>query len=77
MKKLWFRAKLYGWGWYPCSWEGWLVTLAFIVLIGLSAARLVNGGSVTFYLVSLLILTAVLIAICYKTGEKPRWRWGK
>ena len=22
-QKLWFKAKLYGWGWYPCSWEGW------------------------------------------------------
>jgi predicted GH43/DUF377 family glycosyl hydrolase len=21
----WFRAKEYGWGWYPATWEGWLV----------------------------------------------------
>jgi hypothetical protein len=28
------------------------------------------------YFVTLLLLTAALIAICYKTGEKPGWRWG-
>lgn len=25
----------------------------------------------------LLLYTFVLILICYLTGEKPRWRWGK
>ena len=24
-----------------------------------------------------ILLTALLIWICYKTGEKPGWRWGK
>ena len=31
-KKLWFRAIYYGWGWYPCSWEGWLVLLVWVLL---------------------------------------------
>lgn len=25
--KLWFKAKNYGWGWYPVTWEGWTVTI--------------------------------------------------
>jgi hypothetical protein len=29
----WFRAKAYGYGWVPASWQGWLVTMAFMVLI--------------------------------------------
>ncbi|HZZ67900.1 MAG TPA: hypothetical protein VFE18_06985 [Phenylobacterium sp.] len=29
----WFRAKAYGYGWVPASWQGWLVTVAFMVLI--------------------------------------------
>jgi len=35
------------------------------------------GGNV-FYSVVLpeIVLTIVLIWICYKTGEKPGWRWG-
>lgn len=32
-KKLWFCTKRYGWGWRPCSMEGWLVTLGFIALV--------------------------------------------
>src|SRR5712691_11098616 len=33
--RLWFKARRYGWGWTPCSIEGWLVTIATaIALIG-------------------------------------------
>ncbi|HTS17465.1 MAG TPA: hypothetical protein VMP11_07825 [Verrucomicrobiae bacterium] len=25
-KRVWFRAKRYGWGWgLPCAWQGWVV----------------------------------------------------
>jgi hypothetical protein len=71
-KKLWFRAKMYGWGWYPSSWEGWLVLTVFALLIIISALTL---GP--FSLLVATPLTIILIYICYKTGEKPRWRWGK
>lgn len=69
----WFKAKNYGWGWYPSSWQGWLVTLVFIILI-------VGGfnftDSVFDFIPHEIILVILLIAICYKTGEKPEWRWG-
>jgi len=26
--------------------------------------------------VPFLMATAVLIFVCYKKGERPRWRWG-
>ena len=39
-KKLWFRAKCYGWGWYPCSWEGWLVILIWAIFFTLSMVKL-------------------------------------
>lgn len=85
MKRLWFRAKNYGWGWYPITWQGWFITFAFA---GFSA-----GGAIAFSkLLELdpedaLLLTCsfllwtglnimLIIAICYKTGEKPSWRWG-
>lgn len=35
----WFRAKEYGWGWYPATWEGWLVLLVFIALWIFAAVR--------------------------------------
>jgi hypothetical protein len=29
------------------------------------------------YFVSLFVLTGLFIYICYRTGEKPGWHWGK
>ena len=28
----WFEPRRGGWGWNPISWQGWTITLAFIVL---------------------------------------------
>ncbi|HLC72520.1 MAG TPA: hypothetical protein VJH37_02975 [Candidatus Nanoarchaeia archaeon] len=78
MKKLWFKAKSYGWGWYPVTWEGWLVTVLFVLLI-LFWEMLVmkHNMDIMYFLIGVLLLTGAIIAICYKTGEKPEWRWGK
>jgi hypothetical protein len=78
MKKLWFRDKKYGWGWYPSSWQGWVVIVVGVGLIILNAKRLSihnNGASFEFIVQTLLIVT-ISIAICYKHGEKPHWSWG-
>ena len=32
--KPWFRPKTMGMGWTPQTWQGWLITLVFVVLIG-------------------------------------------
>lgn len=83
-RKLWFKRKHYGWGWYPVSWEGWLVVLVFIVLL------LINGFYFSFnassgtpslfniiiFLIIIIISIIVMFWICYKKGEKPRWSWG-
>ncbi|HEX5774596.1 MAG TPA: hypothetical protein VFY28_01390 [Candidatus Paceibacterota bacterium] len=86
-RKLWFRAKYIGWGWYPVSWEGWAVTLLYILLYiasgllygALSPSALAAGGSVgagTALLFSwYLLLTASLLWVCYRHGEKPGWRF--
>lgn len=76
----WFKAKLFGWGWTPARWQGWLVILAYLaLLLGLVSTIDENSpkSEVDFmFWLPLAILTAALIAICYKTGEKPRWNWG-
>jgi hypothetical protein len=80
MKKLWFKRKLYGWGWYPSTWEGWaLIGLYLVAISGLSltideSASLTNA--LLFFMAPVFVLTALLIWICYKTGESPRWQWG-
>ncbi len=67
-KEYWFKAKTYGWGWYPSTWQGWAVTIAFTALIVASASLM---------LLPLTMLFVIgLIAVCFKTGEKPSWHWG-
>jgi hypothetical protein len=77
----WFRARQYGWGWTPQTWQGWRALAAFVVgdvlvWLGLSlvdastAVRLAIGLPITF------MVTAALIALSYLRGETPHWRWG-
>ncbi|MFA7286070.1 MAG: hypothetical protein WC052_00150 [Patescibacteria group bacterium] len=77
----WFKAKLYGWGWTPAKWQGWLTILVFTGLIIFNAYRIdsdLRSASDTFinFILQTVILVLLLILIGYKTGEKPRWQWG-
>lgn len=75
MKKLWFKRKLYGYGWTPCSWQGWLVVFIWVVFFVIAMSNLDHESfkNILFIVLS----TAVLVLISYKKGEKPRWQWGK
>lgn len=77
----WFMRKLYGWGWDPATREGWLVLFIFMGLIVWNAFRLeallLPGPELAFYaVIQTGVLVLVLLTICYKTGEKPKWQWG-
>ena len=81
-KEIWFKAKLYGWGWYPSTWKGWTILLIYLsAVIYLFLKIDSNSHSVSDTLINFipvgLIMTIILISICYQKGEKPRWRWGK
>ena len=79
--KLWFKAKRYGWGWYPSSWEGWFTLFVFITVqvwnfLRLDAVSHSNSDTIRPFVIQTFLMALVLISICYLTGEKPRWRWG-
>lgn len=84
IKKLWFKRKLYGWGWTPSTWQGWLVIFVYLVLI-FSLAFMSeesisgnpdSGSNFLILALPIIVLTGLLIFIAYKKGEKPRWQWG-
>lgn len=79
-ERYWFKRKLYGWGWTPATWEGWLTVGVYVVLV-FAFAFTIDEQSPTrevFFtgILPITLLTATLIRICYLTGEKPRWQWG-
>ncbi len=85
MKRLWFKRKNYGWGWYPCCWQGWSVLALFtlVILIGsITISSYVEARpeettvAVPLFLVLCVALTGALFFVCYRTGEAPRWQWG-
>jgi hypothetical protein len=79
-KGLWFKRRLYGWGWTPATWQGWLIVAVYIALV-LAFASTVDDNSplreVFFtFIFPVVLLTVTLIRICYKKGEEPRFQWG-
>ena len=82
--RLWFRAKRYGWGWQPITWQGWLIfaIYALAVLGWVAYLALRDGVTIGWHfavgpLLPVLLLTIIMIAICWIKGERPHWRWGK
>jgi hypothetical protein len=81
MKRVWFKAKNYGWGWYPATWQGWLTMLVYVGFAVLDILRIdrtshSDANTLVVFIPDFIILTALLIVICWRTGEKPKWRWG-
>ncbi len=75
MSKLWFKRKTYGWGWVPSSWEGWFIIISWVLLFSFSINNIKQGGIQEILFI--IFITGLLIYICYKKGEKPKWQWGK
>lgn len=80
-KSIWFKRKLYGWGWTPVTWQGWLMTLLYAGIIVLFATTLQEDSSfkeILFtYILPVTLLTFAFFYFLYKKGEKPRWQWGE
>jgi len=76
----WFKRKLFGWGWTPVTWQGWLIILVYIGLVLAFAFTIDESSSdsevVFTFILPVVLLTITLIRIGYKKGEKPKWQWG-
>lgn len=83
-KGYWFKRKIWGWGWVPATWQGWLVTLLYVVLVSflmLTREEAIpgnpdSGSNFLVFGLPILVLTIIFIGIAYTKGEKPKWQWG-
>jgi len=88
MSRYWFKAKTYGYGTYPISWQGWVATLLLCLLIGVSfyvnfLGDAVYLHSITFlknwlryFLDVIMLSTLFLILVKDKVEGGLKWRWG-
>jgi hypothetical protein len=81
VKQYWFKSYKLGYGWYPASWQGWIVILIYglniyfgIRFFGEHVAGKIN--TLMAYLPVLILTTVMFLIIVVRTGEEARWRWG-
>jgi len=75
-KQYWFRAKTYGYGWTPNTWQGWLVLAAAVVGF-IDGVYKISAGSRVMGSLEIGLFLIMLIAVCVAKGEPAKWRWGK
>ena len=73
----WFKRKLYGWGWVPVRWQGWLVVAIGVALLfaGVWVGEADDAPGAA--LLGFLLMIGLIFTFGYWKGEKPRWQWGK
>ena len=76
--RYWFPAKTYGWGWgLPATWEAWAVFAGYFALLIVGILWLPPRLHPIGFVLFVTTLTSILVGVCWRTGEPPRWRWGK
>jgi hypothetical protein len=72
----WFAPKRYGYGGgVPVAWQGWVITLAYLVTVVGATQLLIRSP----WAMGSLIATATavfLIVVVKNTRGGRRWRWG-
>jgi uncharacterized membrane protein len=74
-KKLWFKAKRYGFGWTPCSWEGWTLIILFAAFqvwnfLRIDSTSHSNSDTIRPFIIQLFLSFIILFVIASWKGEK-------
>jgi hypothetical protein len=78
MGKPWFRVKRYGFGaGVPCSWEGWALVAAFLIIVIASGVVFSDRNPLLHFGV-VLASTAIVLVVSWRKSDGPwKWRWGQ
>lgn len=72
----WFKRRLYGWGWVPVKWQGWLVVAIGVAIVSVGYYIGEVDDASGMILLGLLLGIAFIFIFGHWRGEKPRWQWG-
>ena len=61
----------------PRTWQGWVVIAVYVALVSVGIFVVPAAGRPVTFIVYLVVLTLVLIGVCWLKGEPPRWRSNK
>ena len=76
-QEYWFPAKKYGWGWgLPVTWQGWASLIIYLVLVVCAARVFPPSVYPSAYVISILVLSGILIYVCWLKGEPIDGNWG-
>jgi CubicO group peptidase (beta-lactamase class C family) len=64
----WFGRKRFGWGLRPISWQGWSLTIAYVVIVLTLGATLASSQGWLFGTI-FAIVTALYLVVAYLTRE--------
>jgi hypothetical protein len=72
MVDVWFKKKKIGWGYYPSSKEGWLITGLYLILAILLGVWYEGDPAVRFkwFISGLILMVGVLIILASRHSEK-------
>jgi hypothetical protein len=68
MPRPWFGQKRVGWGLRPISWQGWLLTVLYL-LVAFAAARALAAHHVVLFVIGLGAITAGYVAVALATSR--------
>ncbi|MBN1493399.1 MAG: hypothetical protein JW938_04565 [Candidatus Omnitrophica bacterium] len=84
MPHYWFKPKQYGYGLQPITWQGWVATLIFalvIVACGFLTGALLPHATVmqwALFVANVVILIMIFMMLFKdRTDGEVRWRWGR
>lgn len=79
----WFKRKLYGYGWTPAKPAGWATIGVYVAfLVGIIRYAQLSGnydnGQPPVGIIALIVLVTILLfAVVWRTGEPLKWQWGQ
>ncbi|MDO8508171.1 MAG: hypothetical protein Q7S27_00635 [Nanoarchaeota archaeon] len=69
----WFKRKLYGWGWVPVKWQGWLVVTICLAIFIASIYIGETDDAPGAVIIGLILMIAIIFGFGYWKGEKTKF----